>query len=171
MVKILNNFTASFIDYPDNESSAVCVVMMGCEHHCPNCHNKDFQNYDYSEGVIECSAEELYKIVKKECERNLTNKVVLTGGDVLAPLNIAYTKQFLTVAKDLDICVYTGYDIDYVIKNEVTGYKFVKCGVYREDLKQPSEKTDEYMQFASINQRLYDGFNNLLSENGRYNFQ
>lgn len=159
------------MDYPDNESLAICVVFMGCEHHCPNCHNFDFQDYDYKDGTTEYTPEELYNAIKEQCARSLTNKVVLTGGDVLAPKNILFTKKFLELNKCLDICLYTGYELDYVMKNNITGYKFLKCGTYHENLKVNSEKTDDYMQLASTNQKFYDENNQLLTNNGRLVFK
>jgi len=46
--------------------------------------------------------------------------------------------------------------------------KFIKCGKYIEELKQKVIKNDEYMQFASMNQELYDSDYNLLTKNSRY---
>ena len=70
-----------------------------------------------------------------------------------------------------NIIVYTGYNIDRVYKNNINGFKFIKCGNYDSNLKQTPHKTDDYIQFASTNQKLYDKKLNLVSENGKYYFK
>ena len=171
MTRILQPIQSNWLDYPDNESLALIVCMMGCEHNCSNCHNLLFQNSEYSEGTKEYSVDELIKEITNLCKRSLTNKIVLSGGDVLYPKNIEFTKEFLNKMKDnYDICIYTGYNIDYVKNNNVNGYKFIKCGIFNEKLYIKSDKNDDFIQFASSNQKLYDENNNLLSKDGRYVF-
>lgn len=171
MVKILNTITPTFLDYPDNESIALCVCFMGCEHHCLNCHNPLFQNPDHNEGTMSITVDELFIKLQELAKRNRTNKIVLSGGDPLAPYNIKYTKELLKLSANIfDICIYTGYNIQYIIDNDINGFKFVKCGRYCEDLKQTSQKDDDKMVFASTNQAIYGSNCKLLSENGIYRF-
>ena len=171
-IRILNEIVPSFIDYPDNESLCLCIVMMGCQHNCKGCQNPLFQNPEFSNGTRLVSVDNLIEELKTLCNRNRTNKVVLSGGDPLSVYNIAFTKEFLDKSSNIfDICIYTGYNINYVIENDVKGYKFIKCGKFKQDEYRKSDKDDEKMIFASPNQILYDGDNKPLSENGIYNFQ
>lgn len=170
-IRILNDIVPSFVDYPDNESVSLCVVMMGCIHHCVNCQNPLFQNVNYNEGTRVVSVSELKSELIELCKRNRTNKIVLSGGDSLFPGNIDFTKELINEMKDeYDFCVYTGYEIDYVKENNVKGFKFVKCGRYIDSQKRQSDKTDEKIIFASPNQTLYNGDYELLSKNGVYYF-
>lgn len=164
-------FTATWLDYPDNESIAIAVYIMGCEHFCKECSNPDFADMDYIIGTKELSLTDLYVKLLDVCCRNKTSRLVLIGGDFLYKNNLYFTKEFLKgYSREFEICIYTGYDIEYIKQYEIKGFKFIKCGCFEKDNKILSEKTDEYLQFASTNQKLYDMNYNLLSDNGRYYF-
>lgn len=169
-VRILNEIIPSFIDYPDNESLCLCVVMMGCVHNCKGCQNPLFQNSNYANGTRTVSVKDLCLELKELCRRNETNKICLSGGDPLSPFNISFTKELLKELKEYDVCIYTGYDIDYVMKNDVRGFKFIKCGKFDLSQKRDSEKDDEKIIFASPNQSLYNSEYKLLSKSGIYYF-
>ena len=169
MVKILYPLQASWLDYPDNSNLAVVVCFMGCDNGCYKCQNPDFQNPQYDNGTCLFTPEMLEDKLKEVCRRNHTNKVVLSGGDPLAYCNIDFTKEFLEKTS-FDVCVYTGHDIEYVKEHFVKGFKFIKCGKFDFNNLRESVKTDDYIQFASPNQCLYDGEYNILSENGIYKF-
>ena len=169
MVKILQTISESWLDYPDNVSLAMVVVMMGCDNGCPCCQNPDFQNPFYTIGTKDVSVDSLVNDVEYICHRNLTNKVVLSGGDPLSPCNIEFTKDFLSKTS-MDVCIYTGHNIEYVKEHQVKGFKYIKCGKFDFNNKQESFKNDELMQFASPNQCLYNDKYELLSENGIYRF-
>lgn len=160
------NLQTTWLDYPDNESLAVIFYTYGCIHKCKNCHNLDLQTpvTSYPSSIID----EIFTY----CKRNNTNKLVLSGGDcLLKEVNLNLTNTIIDkYSKELDICIYTGYDIDYVKTNVHKGFKFVKCGKYDETKKIEPNKTDTYFQLASTNQCLYDSSYQLLSNNGKYYF-
>lgn len=160
------NLQTTWLDYPDNESLSVIFYTYGCIHKCKNCHNLDLQT-----PVASYPSDTIDKILMY-CKRNNTNKLVLSGGDcLLKGVNLDLTNAIIDRCKDtLDICIYTGYDIDYVKTNVHKGFKFVKCGKYDENMKTESDKTDDYFQLASTNQELYDSNYQLLSSKGRYYF-
>jgi organic radical activating enzyme len=169
-VRIFKVFTPSFIDYPDNESCAICVVMMGCTNECKGCQNPELKNPLHSIGTIEVSVEELYNKLMEASQRFKTKKIVLTGGDPLSIYNIEFTKSFLAFNNIFDICIYTGHNIEYVKTNNVNGFNFIKCGYFDITSRRQSTKTDTEMVFASPNQKLYDKEFKLLSKNGIYEF-
>lgn len=170
-IRIIKPFTESFLDYPDNFSSCISVYMTGCWGLCDQCHNKQLINQHY-ENSIETSLEQLISELKKYSKRCLTNKITLLGGDPLYITNIDFTREFLKQTKDFfDVCVYTGQDIDFVIKNNITGFEFIKCGLYREDKKIESDKTDDYFQLGSTNQKIYNKEFKLISKDGKLIFQ
>ena len=157
----------NFLDFPSPDNGAVSVFMTGCVHNCPECQNPDLQKYVKNNQTNE----EILNNIKLCCKRNDTDKIVLTGGDCLFPKNLKLTNFLLNNLKDYQTCLYTGYNIDYVKSVlKPNTFTYVKCGKFIKELYQESEKTDEYMKFASTNQELYDSNFNLLSINGIYKF-
>lgn len=164
-------FDCTFIDYPDNESCAVIIYIMGCENSCNGCHNIQFKDYDYSIGTKEMEVNEIVNELIIACNRNRTDKIVISGGECLSKRNIETTKQILEkMFEKYKISLYTSYGKYYIIENEVKGFTFVKSGLYDVTLKQESKKTNDYIMFASKNQILYDENLNQLSNEGIYYF-
>lgn len=171
-LRILHGFQTTWLDYPDNESLAVIVCMLGCDNCCKGCQNPDLKDYLYKHSsVIEYSVDEFSSNLLFECERQKTNKVVFSGGDPLSKFNIDNIKEVLAkVGSELDICVYTGHSVDYCRDNNVKGFKYLKCGHFDINNFRKSYKNDDEMCFASPNQELYNSEYRLLSVNGIYKF-
>jgi anaerobic ribonucleoside-triphosphate reductase activating protein len=138
--------------------------MAGCSSNCENCHNPELQEYI-------ATSLDIHQELKLNCFRNKTNKIVLCGGDPLYPENLELTRKILhELSGEYDICIYTGYDIEMVRNLKLGGFKYIKCGIFNNKLYIGSEKKEEYLQFASSNQKLYDADLNLLSKDGRFYF-
>ncbi|MBL0725926.1 MAG: 4Fe-4S cluster-binding domain-containing protein [Alphaproteobacteria bacterium] len=164
-------FTFSASDYPEPDSFAVSVYMMGCENNCAGCFNVKFQDYSNKENTKKMNLKQFVSELEDFCRRSQTNKVVLLGGDPLFKKNISFVKKFLEIySEQFEICIYTGYNIQQVKNNQLAGFKFLKTGLFIQSEKQPSFKEDSSMQFASANQKLYDKNYTLISSNGLYNF-
>ena len=100
-------------------------------------------------------------------EKNKTKKIVFSGGDPLSFHNINDIKYFSQqYGKEFDICIYTGYNIEYVKQNEITGFKFIKCGTFIETQQRPSGNFEDRFVLASPNQNFYDANYNQLSKEG-----
>lgn len=160
-------FQESFLDYPDRESHCVNFYMYGCNRNCHGCQNntlKAWKNLGNKELII--------NEIKDYCDRSKTNKLCLEGGDPLYKYNIELTSYILNkLGNILDICIYTGADLEEVKKNNLKGFKFIKCGKYEEHLYIGSKKTNDFIQFATSNQQLYDKDLELISNNGIYYFK
>jgi organic radical activating enzyme len=161
----------TWIDYPDDCSEAVIIYIMGCEHKCKACQNPKFQNANYPLSQV-INPYELSQEINSVCTKIHSTKAVISGGDSLSDSNLEETKELLVYLAlyGIDVCLYTGYDIGRIIDEDVWFFEFVKVGKYLEQYKQQSEKMDEYIQFASRNQELYDSRCTLISNNGRYVF-
>jgi len=167
---IFSKIGLTFIDYPDPSLPAVIVYFLGCDHNCFSCHNPDFQNINYRNKKL-LSINDLYLEIIKLCNISKTNLVVFSGGDPLNPFNRDFVRLFINKYKyNFRFCIYTGYDIDYVKKYDIKGFTFLKCGKYDSSLHQVAQKTNDFIQFASKNQILYDKDFNVVSKNGRYYF-
>lgn len=177
----ITGIDTTWLDYPDNESQAVIVYFSGCGHGCPGCQNKKYQNFENDESR-QIEVHELIDLVSKACQKNRTNKVVFSGGDPFFPKNATEAALTIDQLRDhysLDICVYTGYNIEDVIKIyekpflcTFTRPTFFKCGKYLENLKRDSwGKSDKDIRWVSTNQNLYDENFNLVSSDGIYTFK
>jgi len=164
-IKVTLPLGTSFLDYADNESLAVIVYVMGCDHGCSGCHNQQFSDFNYSASYT-VNFDKLSSILKESTKKHRTKKVVIGGGDPLHPKNIEFVKYVLNKLTEYQFMVYTGYDVDYVKKNKVKGFTLLKCGRYEEDKKQKSVKTDSKFCLASKNQKIYDCNYRLLSSDG-----
>lgn len=168
----LVNFETTFLDYPSAEDIAVIVYMAGCSHNCKGCQNQVLQQIHE-----EFEQDFLNKIIDHIitcCQRNETNKIVLSGGDPLHPCNRKLTQQICSLLGNnlqYDICVYTGYDIEAVKQMNICGFKFIKSGKFDINNTRKSEKTNEYIKFVNTTQNLFDKDFNKISNNGVYYFK
>lgn len=168
---IHNNIVESWLDYPDGKSNCLTVYFIGCVFSCEGCHNSDFKYEKNVDDKSFVTAEDLLQLLKeKSTYHNNTNKVVFQGGDPLFPKNIDCVKDFLKINDFFDVCIYTGNEIDFIQKQRLIGFKYIKAGRFDRRLLQNSEKTDEYIQFASRNQTLYNSKIELISNEGRHYF-
>lgn len=159
------NVQSTFLEYPDNSSIATIFYFSGCDRNCEGCQNTSLKEY------TPLDEKEVLSGIVNYSKRLKTNKVVLCGGDPLYKKNLDLTRKILyNLGNDFDICIYTGALIDEVKKLNLTGFKFIKCGVFDKTKFIGSKKTDEYIQFATSNQELYNEFLELISHDGIYYF-
>lgn len=164
----------SFTDYPDPHVNAVVVYMAGCDHTCPGCQNQSLQKFDGTglTSFTECGAPILMTAIIDACERYRTDKIVLLGGDPLASMNRDMTRWLCReLGEHYDICIYTGYDAKTVESFHISGFAYVKAGLFQATNARPSGKTGTCMTFASPNQDLYDKSMKKVSKNGILKFK
>ena len=171
IINYMYPFTETFLDYPDDESLALSIYFLGCDNGCIDCSNPQFIDSNYEKGE-HTELDIFIDRVKLSSKKSNTNKLVFLGVDSLSIENISKTQEILNnLYNEFDICIYTGHNIDHVLKYSITKFNYLKCGRYINELKQESIKTDIYLKFASSNQKLYDHQFNLLSENAIYYFK
>ena len=159
-----NFITSTFLEYPDNYSIATIVYFSGCDRNCIGCHNTTLKEYSPL-------PDDISNMIKSYCERLNTNKVVLCGGDPLYTKNLQKTKEIISTLTDFDVCIYTGFSVEEAKKTGINGFKFIKCGFFDQTKFIGSKKTDDFLQFATSNQKLFDSNFKLLSNNGIYYFK
>nr|DAQ91955.1 MAG TPA: 4Fe-4S single cluster domain protein [Caudoviricetes sp.] len=156
----------TFIDYPDDSSEATIVYFCGCSHNCPGCQNPDMQKFIPFDGK---EVLDDIRAVSNTPPAPKTDKVVLSGGDPLFSQHLENTKWLLRHLKMLGyhVCIYTGYDINFVKKIQLKEFDFIKCGVYNKNLQRPSFKDDRQLVLASPNQDFYNSKYKKISTNGK----
>jgi len=172
---IVMPITTSYLDYPTKDDVCLTVYMVGCVFDCYGCQNQDLRDFNYRENTENMSAQQLIvKLMEISKRNNNTRKLCIMGGDPLAGNNVLYTDEIIKRNKVMnnyfDICLYTGYDISQIPPRIMQGCKYIKSGVYLAKKNKTPEKTDKYMQLASVNQAIYTGEGEKLSINGRLKF-
>jgi len=153
-----------FVDFPDREGYCISVYFTGCTHNCPDCQNKSLQGM----GRIETSyyVGEFISVLKEQASKIKTKKICFLGGDPCVEQNRYVLKHILSALHDYETCVYTGYSYED-IKDFVVGAKYVVTEKFDKTQFVTPEKTDDYFQLASKNQKIYNKKQELISKDGR----
>ena len=116
----------------DGEGLRTSVYVSGCNHKCKGCHNP--QTWDFNQGYL-ITEEVVQDLIKSIKNNPLLSGITFSGGDPLFTTNIDLIREFLNkYGNEFDICIYTGHSIDYVKENNISGFKFIKCGKYIPEL-------------------------------------
>jgi len=165
-MKVLNNFPVSSLDFPTHDSWCINVYYVGCDFRCPDCQNRNLQSFDYTgDDILDLDVGELIQMLLYESSRNFNEKnICLLGGDPLALKNREFTNELLKINDYFNICVYTGYEFEYV--KDIDNYDYLITGQYDLNQKQISEKTEKFFSLGSKNQKVFNKNKKCISKNG-----
>ena len=132
------------------------LFVSGCPHHCPGCHNKEAQDFNYGE---EFNEEEILKRIK---ENSILNGITISGGEPLCKENVPGVLKFIKDVKEIrpefNVWCYSGYTLDQLIdiNDEETNKCLNEIDVLV-DGRFVEEKKDPTLKFrGSSNQRILD---------------
>ena len=132
------------------------LFVSGCPHHCPGCHNKEAQDFNYGE---EFNEEEILKRIK---ENSILNGITISGGELLCKENIPGVLKFIKDVKEIrpefNVWCYSGYTLDQLIdrNDEETNECLNQIDVLV-DGRFVEAKKDPTLKFrGSSNQRILD---------------
>ena len=132
------------------------LFVSGCPHHCPGCHNKAAQDFNYGE---EFNEEEILKRIK---ENSILNGITISGGEPLCKENIPGVLKFIKDVKEIrpefNVWCYSGYTLDQLIdrNDEETNECLNQIDVLV-DGRFVEAKKDPTLKFrGSSNQRILD---------------
>lgn len=132
------------------------LFVSGCPHHCPGCHNKVAQDYNYGQ---EFNKEE---IINRICENSILKGITISGGEPLCKENIPEVLDFIKDVKkvrpNFNVWCYSGYTLeqleqrnDEVTKETLKEIDVLVDGRFIEEQKKPGLKFR-----GSANQRILD---------------
>ena len=132
------------------------LFVSGCPHHCPGCHNKVAQDYNYGQ---EFNKEE---IINRICENSILKGITISGGEPLCKENISEVLDFIKDVKkvrpNFNVWCYSGYTLEQLEErnDEVTNETLKEIDVlvdgrFVEEQKKPGLKFR-----GSANQRILD---------------
>lgn len=132
------------------------LFVSGCPHHCPGCHNKEAQDFNYGE---EFNEEEILKRIK---ENSILNGITISGGEPLCKENVPGVLKFIKDVKkirpEFNVWCYSGYTLDQLIdRNDEETNKCLNEIDVLVDGRFVEEKKDPTLKFrGSSNQRILD---------------
>ena len=132
------------------------LFVSGCPHHCPGCHNKEAQDFNYGE---EFNEEEILKRIK---ENSILNGITISGGEPLCKENFPGVLKFIKDVKEIrpefNVWCYSGYTLDQLIdRNDEETNKCLNEIDVLVDGRFVEEKKDPTLKFrGSSNQRILD---------------
>lgn len=132
------------------------LFVSGCPHHCPGCHNKEAQDFNYGSKMNE---EEILEKIKNN---SILKGITISGGEPLCKENIKdvcnFIKDVKKVRKEFNVWCYSGYTLDELTaRNDKDTNDCLKeidvlvDGRFKQDLKDPTLKFR-----GSSNQRILD---------------
>ena len=132
------------------------LFVSGCPHHCPGCHNKIAQDYNYGEKF---NKEE---IINRIMDNSILKGVTISGGEPLCRENISEVLDFIKEIKqkrpNFNIWCYTGYTIEQLEeRNDKITDECLKEIDVLVDGRFVEERKDPTLKFrGSSNQRIID---------------
>ena len=132
------------------------LFVSGCPHHCPGCHNKEAQDFNYGK---EFNEEEILKRIK---ENSILNGITISGGEPLCKENISEVLKFIKDVKEIrpefNVWCYSGYTLDQLIdRNDEETNKCLNEIDVLVDGRFVEAKKDPTLKFrGSSNQRILD---------------
>ena len=132
------------------------LFVSGCPHHCPGCHNKEAQNFNYG---TEFNSQEILDKIK---DNSILKGITISGGEPLCKENIKDVLEFIKEVKKIrpnfNIWCYSGYTLDELIaRNDETTNDCLKEIDVLVDGEFVEAKKDPTLKFrGSSNQRILD---------------
>jgi len=137
------------------------LFVSGCPHHCPGCHNKEAQDFNYG---TEFNKEDILNRIK---DNSILKGITISGGEPLCKENIKEVCEFIKDVKKIkpnfNIWCYSGYTFEELLgRNDEATNECLKeidvlvDGEFKQDKKDPTLKFR-----GSSNQRILDVKNTL----------
>lgn len=141
------------------------VFVSGCPHHCPNCQNKDAQDFTFGKPF---NSEELLDKIKNN---SILKGVTISGGEPLCTENQAEVLKFIKDVKQandkLNVWCYSGYTYEQLKNrnNSVTEECLKNIDVLVDGQFIDSKKNPSLKFKGSENQRIIDIKSTLCKNN------
>lgn len=146
---------AGWIDSSCDDGPGVRSVLFlqGCRKNCKGCHNHQIQKQ--GKGTMMNIVNLIEFIDKKCCNKRIT----ISGGEPLEQLESLEILVEKLKDAGYEICVYTGWELQFVPKSLLRKIDFIKTGKFVSDLR------DSNIQYVgSSNQHMYSIRNGSVVE-------
>lgn len=129
------------------------LFLQGCSMNCKGCQNAGIR--EHGKGAM-IPVDELVMFIEAQC---CNRKITISGGEPLEQMDSLETLIRQLKAKNYDICLYTGWEIERVPARILGCLDYIKTGGFVSSLKNPG------IQYAgSSNQHMFSVSNGSIEE-------
>lgn len=157
----MNYANIKYNDIANGYGVRTSLFVSGCRNNCPNCFNKEAQNFKYGEPFTEEVANKIIESVKENQYQGIT----ILGGEPMEPENaselIKFVKKFREVYGDTkNIWLFTGYIYEDLLEYKDSRTELAEAVDIIVDGPFIEAKKSIILQFrGSSNQRIIDAKN------------
>jgi len=157
----MNYANIKYNDIANGYGVRTSLFVSGCRNNCPNCFNKDAQNFKYGNPFTDEVADNIIESVKANHYKGIT----ILGGEPMEPENaselIKFVKKFREVYGDTkDIWLFTGYIYENLLEYDDDRARLAEAVDIIVDGPFIEAKKSIILQFrGSSNQRIIDAKN------------
>ena len=132
------------------------LFVSGCPHHCPGCHNKIAQDYNYGKKF------DKEEIINKIMDNSILKGITISGGEPLFKENMPEVLDFIKEVKqkrpNFNVWCYAGYTLEQLEdrKDEITDECLNEIDVLVDGRFVESRKDPNLKFRGSSNQRIID---------------
>ena len=159
----MNYANIKYNDIANGYGVRTSLFVSGCRNNCPNCFNKDAQNFKYGNPFTNEVADNIIKSVKANHYKGIT----ILGGEPMEPENaselIKFVRKFREVYGDSkNIWLFTGYIYEDILSYNDDRTKLAESVDIIVDGPFIESKKNIMLQFrGSSNQRIIDAKNKI----------
>lgn len=159
----MNYANIKYNDIANGYGVRTTLFVSGCRNNCPNCFNKDAQNFNYGKEFTEDIAKKIIDSVKESQYKGIS----ILGGEPMEPENakelVKFVKDFRSVYKDTKtIWLYTGYIYENILNYNDARSELAELVDIIVDGPFVESKKSIILQFrGSSNQRIIDAKNKV----------
>lgn len=139
-------------DVANGQGIRSTIFVSGCSHHCYNCFNEEYQDFNYGNLWTEETTQTIIEYLSDESVAGLS----LLGGEPMQNLELTQILRTIKKSVNKNIWIYSGYTFEQIIEDTKKLELLKECdtlvdGLFVEDLK------DLKLKFrGSSNQRIID---------------
>lgn len=139
-------------DIANGEGIRTSIFVSGCNHHCPNCFNGEYQDFAYGKPWTDRETREVISDLKDPQVAGLT----LLGGEPMQ--NLELTQIIAAIRREVDkpIWIYSGYTFEQILADPAKKALLSQCQVLVDGLFVEAKKDLTLAFRGSSNQRVID---------------
>ena len=145
------------IEYDDKNSDdfSLTIFFSHCDFRCEGCQNPSTQNGEQGKEFTKNIEDYVINFFN---ENKMCANLVLSGGDPLSTRNrkevLLFLKRFKRKLPNINVWVYTGYELDKLTNEELEDIDYIKCGTYQNRLS-TRDNIQYGIKLATDNQNIY----------------